>query len=556
MTKIRESLSLPENSKMLAPKTVKISKSSGESLQELKFITELGRSLLGTVHPKRVALRVAENLRFEIGANVCAVVAELAHIGLTSAAFDNSSRQIEGFFNRQNFDQRTKVLPSQVSYVQKNKEDFLLDFDNIAVEYVSPLQINGEIKGAVIAGFEKAEDCTETKKRLIDATAQMTAMSLNLSSHYEATINSSINQAREEHRKFTEAVLDALPVSIYVIDRDYKIAMWNRHREIGMQGLPRDAVIGRNVFEVLVKYPHSKLSKEFERAFRTGNIERIEQRTTDDKGVTKHWMVSKVPMRDELTGAITHVITVGEDVTMRVEAIHAVGRAEKLAAVGRLAAGVVHEINNPLATISACAESLQSRVEDGEFGDCEEVDDLKDYLGLIHSEAFRCKSITMSLLDFSRIRSSERMEIDLSETVKSSARLLRHQKRGENIEIKLELDENLSPVNANEGQIQQAIIALATNAIDAMPEGGTLTFRAFEQHNRVVIEVEDTGIGIAPEDMSKIFEPFFTTKEVGKGTGLGLAVCYGIVTEHSGRVSVRSNIGKGTAFSIYLPVKL
>lgn len=538
---------------MLAPRTVKNHKNSGETLHELKFITELGRSLSGIVHPKRVALRVAENLRFETGADVCAVVAELEHIGLTSAAFDSSNEQIEDFLNRQNFEQKTRILPSQVSYVHKNGDDFLLNSEKNSIEYVSPLHINGEVKGAIIAGFENEESCDDIKKRLIDASAQLTAMSLNLSSHYEATINSSINQAREEHRKFTEAVLDALPVSIYVIDRDYRIAMWNRHREIGMQGLPRDAVIGRNVFEVLAKYPHSKLSKEFERAFRTGNIERIEQRTTDDKGATKHWMVSKIPMRDEVTGDVTHVITVGEDVTTRVEAIHAVGRAEKLAAVGRLAAGVVHEINNPLATISACAESLKTRVEEGEFGDEDETEDLKDYLGLIHSEAFRCKSITMSLLDFSRIRSTERMEVDLSESIKSSAKLLAHQKRGENIGIKLEIADSLPKVNANEGQIQQAVIALATNAIDAMPNGGTLTFRAFEQHNRVVIEIEDTGIGISPEDLSKIFEPFFTTKEVGKGTGLGLAVCYGIVTEHSGRVSVRSNIGKGTTFSIFLP---
>lgn len=198
---------------------------------------------------------------------------------------------------------------------------------------------------------------------------------------------------------------------------------------------------------------------------------------------------------------------------------------------------------------------MESRVSEGVFGESENVDDLREYLGLIRSEAFRCKSITNGLLDFSRGRTGNRFLIDISEVLKSSVRLIIHQKRGESIEIKLDIEDEMPTIEADEGQIQQTIIALATNAIDAMTEGGTLTFRAFSKNNRVVIEVQDTGIGIAPEELSKIFEPFYTTKEVGKGTGLGLSVCYGIITEHGGRVSVRSNVGKGTTFSIFLPFK-
>ncbi|MER3632508.1 MAG: hypothetical protein C4325_10400, partial [Blastocatellia bacterium] len=258
--------------------------------------------------------------------------------------------------------------------------------------------------------------------------------------------------------------------------------------------------------------------------------------------------------KDPETGKVTHVITVGEDVTIRVEAMHAVSRAEKLAAVGRLAAGVVHEISNPLATIAACAEALEERAKEGAFEGCEAAADLVEYLGLIKSEAFRCKSITTGLLDFSRARTGNRIPIDIGDLLRSSANLISHQKRGENLFVELEIAENIPQVKADAGQIQQAVIALATNAIDAMPSGGTLTFRAYGQAKSVAIEVADTGIGIPPENMSKIFEPFFTTKEVGKGTGLGLAVCYGIITDHSGRLSVRSTLGKGTTFRILLPI--
>ncbi|MET0752404.1 MAG: ATP-binding protein, partial [Pyrinomonadaceae bacterium] len=526
---------------------------NSDSSRELKFITELGRSLLFTVHPKKVVSRVAEAIQSELGAEICAVACELQQIGLVSCAFA-SGKPKQNFLHRAKFKKWLEILPSQISFSKESEKDFLLKGKSHALEYVSPLHINGEVKGALIVGFKKRQDCTESAKRLVDAATQMAAMSVNLSAHYEAAINTSINEAREEQRRFTESILDALPVSLYVIDREYKIVTWNRHREIGAQGIPRDSVIGRNVFQVLSKYPQSALKREFERAFETGRIERIEQSTVDEGGKTKHWLVSKVPMRDEETKEITHVITVGEDVTMRVDAIHAVGRAEKLAAIGRLAAGVVHEINNPLATISACAESLEARVSEGEFGASPEVEDLQEYLGLIRSEAFRCKSITNGLLDFSRMRTGNRFPIDIGEILQSSARLVRHQKRGNNIEIAFDIAEDIPHVVADGGQIQQSVIALATNAIDAMPEGGTLTFRAFAQTNRVVIEVQDTGFGIEPENMAKIFEPFFTTKEVGKGTGLGLAVCYGIITENGGRLSVRSNVGVGTTFSIFLPV--
>lgn len=547
---------------MLAPKRARretesfsAERRNADSSRELKFITELGRSLLFTVHPKKVAGRVAEAIRAKTAAAVCAVVVELEHIGLVSSAFNAENGEAQtNFLHKDRFRHLLEILPPQISYLKENANDFLLKGNSHALEYVSPLHINGEVKGAIIVGFEQKKDCPESVKRTVDAATQMAAMSINLSAHYEATINTSISRAREEHRRFTEAVLDALPVSIYVIDRNYRIVTWNRHREIGVQGIPRDSVIGRDVFEVLDKQPPGKLQQEFERAFRTGKIERLEQRTTDENGATKHWMVSKVPMRDKETGEITHVITVGEDVSMRVEAIHAAGRAEKLAAVGRLAAGVVHEINNPLATISACAESLETRVEEGVFGESEDVSELQEYLGLIRSEAFRCKSITNNLLDFSRMRTGNRFPINVGAVIKSSARLVNHQRRGDHIEIKIEAREDLPPVNADEGQLQQAIIALSTNAIDAMSAGGTLTFRAFAEPHRVVVEVSDTGHGIAPEDVSKIFEPFFTTKEVGKGTGLGLAVCYGIITEHGGRLSVRSNVGIGTTFSIFLPL--
>ena len=446
--------------------------------------------------------------------------------------------------------------------MNEQEKFFLLDTSH-KIEYAAPLRFRSRTRGALIVSFDREKDFSENATRLVDAAAQQAALAAHVSSLYAAARASSVTLAREverrtaeaeSQRRFTEAIIDSLPLSLYAVDRDYRIVAWNRNRELGQLGIPRGRVMGRKIFDVLTKQNRERLEREFARAFKTGEIERIEQESAGMSGETRHWLVSKIPMRAEDGGEVSHVITVGEDITARVQANRAVARAEKLAAVGRLAAGVVHEINNPLATISACAEALESRAREGAFDASSEVEDLREYLGIIRSEAFRCKTITNGLLDFSHTRAvGEHAPVNLPGVLASAARLVAHQKRGARVEIHVEVGEDTAIIEGDEGQLQQAVIALATNAIDAMPDGGRLTLRARNEDGHVIVEVSDTGLGIAPENLTKIFDPFFTTKEVGRGTGLGLAVCYGIVEDHGGRLDVKSAIGAGTTFTIRLP---
>jgi two-component system NtrC family sensor kinase len=443
---------------------------------------------------------------------------------------------------------------------------FFLRDEAHKIEYAVPLRFGGRTKGALIAAFDRREDCGETERRLMDAAAQQAALAAHVSSLYRAARESSTTLAKEvdrrtaeaeAQRRFTEAIIDSLPLSLYAIDKDYRIVAWNRNRELGELGIPRGSALGKNIFNVLTLQRRDVLEQEFARVFESGEIERIEQETTRTNGEINYWLISKIPMRIDDSGRVSHVITVGEDITSRVEANRAVAGAEKLAAIGRLAAGVVHEINNPLATISACAEALESRLQEGAFSQGETstaLNDLREYLGLIRSEAFRCKSITNGLLDFSRARGSEHILLNLADVIHSAARLLAHQQRDGKIEFRIDTPGDLPLLSGDAGQLQQAIIALATNAVDAMPEGGTLTISARQQDREVLVEISDTGAGIAPEHIAKIFEPFFTTKEVGRGTGLGLAVCYGILTEHGGSLDVQSTLGAGSTFTITLPV--
>src|SRR5881409_121674 len=192
----------------------------------------------------------------------------------------------------------------------------------------------------------------------------------------------------EAQRSFAAQIIDSLPVGLYVIDRGYRIRAWNRKREAGTQGVSREDALGREVFEVLDRQPRELLKLEFDRVFETGEIQQVEM-DSQATGEPRHYRITKIPMRldDE---DISHVITIGEDVTAWRQAQHRLAQSEKLAAVGQLAAGVMHEINNPLATILACSEALSLRTADLPEGERKAQE---EYLHIIDTEVQRCRRI-------------------------------------------------------------------------------------------------------------------------------------------------------------------
>jgi two-component system NtrC family sensor kinase len=354
----------------------------------------------------------------------------------------------------------------------------------------------------------------------------------------------------EEQRRFTGLVIDSLPVGLYVVDRDYRIKVWNRKRETGTQGLRRADVVGRPVFEVLTRQPAGQLRAEFDRVFRSGETRQIdiEVEAAHD---TRYYRISRVPMR--LDGdAITHVITIGEDVTEAREVQRRILQSEKLAAVGQLAAGVMHEINNPLATIGACVAAIDARLGDTVDGT------VREYLEIIDKEVLRCTRIVDGLLDFSRPRDAlPKVPVSVNDLLEQTLFLLKHHQRFKRISVTRELDEQLPLVLVNDEQMIQVFMALMLNGVDAMDGGGMLTVRTLANSDRrdeVMIEVADSGHGIPAADLPKIFEPFYTTKPPGRGTGLGLSICYGIVEQHRGRIEVISEQGLGTTFRVFLPI--
>jgi PAS domain S-box-containing protein len=347
-------------------------------------------------------------------------------------------------------------------------------------------------------------------------------------------------------KEFNESIIESINVGLLAVDLEGRVTRLNSALE-HILDLRRDAAVGRRVedlfSEEFADTLKQVLGKDGWQLKQIRNIYKLHTATRTNRALVLNIAIAPLQDGQGQTGALV----VLEDVTDRISLEEQLQQREKLSSIGLLAAGVAHEVNTPLTGVSSYTQML--------LGMLNENDPKHALLQKVRSQAERATNIVNNLLNFSRTgNATEFAEIDVARVLDDTLQLLEPQLRRSQIEIVRRYEEDAPEAYGNAGKLQQVFTNLILNARDAIPDGGRIVVATgTAEDGSLVAEISDTGIGIAPENVAKIYDPFFTTKGVGQGTGLGLAVSYGIVQEHAGRISVESMPGHGTTFRITLP---
>ncbi|MGB9177973.1 MAG: ATP-binding protein [Pyrinomonadaceae bacterium] len=348
-------------------------------------------------------------------------------------------------------------------------------------------------------------------------------------------------------KEFNESIVESINVGLLAVDLEGRVTGCNSALE-EMLGIHRDESTGKLVEDLFAEDFAETLRQVLGKArWQLSELRNIYKlHTATRRGRSLVLNIALAPLRADSQGR-TGSLVVLEDVTSRARLEEQLQQREKLSSIGLLAAGVAHEVNTPLTGVSSYTQML--------LGMMPETDPKHVLLQKVRRQAERASNIVNNLLNFSRTGSvTEFTELDVNRVLDDTLQLLEPQLRRSQIELVRKYDSELPKIFANGGKLQQVFTNLLLNARDAIPEGGRITLSTSTKDDETLaVEITDTGIGIAAENVAKIYDPFFTTKGVGRGTGLGLAVSYGIVQEHSGHITVESTPGKGTTFRITLP---
>jgi two-component system, NtrC family, sensor kinase len=349
----------------------------------------------------------------------------------------------------------------------------------------------------------------------------------------------------ERLKEFNENIVESINVGILAIDLDDRIESWNAQME-AMYALSRAEVLGQNLRDV---FPAELIEAMDSFRNEQGVHHLYKFRLTTRAGEQRTANIAVAPLLSRDFVSVGRIILV-DDITERVTLESQLAQADKLSSIGLLAAGVAHEINTPLAVISSYAQMLSKQLRsDARLG---------PVLDKITQQSFRAAEIANGLLNFSRTSTTEFRSTDLNQVIRDTLSLLEHQFKTALIDVDLNLADELPSIHGNPGKLQQVFLNLLLNAKEAMPGGGNLRV-ATQVNGHVEAVISDTGSGISPEHMKRIYDPFFTTKTMPKpgerrGTGLGLAVSYGIIQEHAGKIQVESAVGAGTTFHLEFPL--
>jgi len=333
-------------------------------------------------------------------------------------------------------------------------------------------------------------------------------------------------------KEFSENIIESAPAGIVTVDSTMNVTYWNKEM-FSITGIAKQNVQNHVIFSLLPWLSHDIFE---------GNRQREVLVQTPQ---LRSFKININPFTDPSGG----FVVIFEDITEKKKMEEQLVQALKLASIGKLTAGISHEIGNPLASISSLVQELRAIPVEA----CSEKNFFSDSLSTINNHIERIARIVRSLGDFARLSSKEKIPSSLSEILERTVGLVRYDKRFKQIELSVDIDE-LPLVRVNPDQIQQVFLNLMLNAFDVMPGGGKLSISMHKSKWSIDVKFEDTGPGIDNAIIDKIFDPFFTTKPLGKGTGLGLSICYGIIREHNGEISVSNRECGGTVFTISFPV--
>jgi two-component system NtrC family sensor kinase len=338
-----------------------------------------------------------------------------------------------------------------------------------------------------------------------------------------------------------DAVLDALPIGVYVVDRELRVVLWNSLREKGPFGRPRREVLGRHLSRILPSQGYRSTEPVLRFVLETG---RPHEQTLETQGA-RLFHVRRLPV---FRGRkVTHVLSWFEDITDQRAIEMRLIASDRLAFLGQLVAGVAHEVSNPLAGIAGCAEALASiAMASARPAERREAREFRD---LIRGEVARCERIVRTLLDSARPDAGT--TADIRSVVGTALRLLERHPAFTRVRVVSRIPGDLPRARIDPDSLKQVMMALASNAAKAMAGGGTLTLRAGRTGKELFLDVMDTGPGIPAAVRSRIFEPYFTTDST-KGTGLGLAIARSLVRGRGGDLVYRPRQRAGGSFRVLL----